>query len=218
MPCPNFSAPTLITITPQLDRPQEAGLPKKVKHQARRREAHLLTWVSPRDRDLSKFRVTLYNNGPAPRPSKGKAVITGRVLRASFTLKAGQIVYVNLFAIDLSGNWSRVTRLIVMPDKLGGAKAHKHKKKAREEDTPRVRRPRQEEEELSPVQIGYARAARSAIQTTSPSAGSTIALGNCSPAMMRARASRLRSPSARISTSRERARAGSVSVMRSYGA
>ncbi len=90
-----------------------------------------MTWVSPRDRDLSKFRVTLYNNGPAPRPSKGKAIITGRVLRASFTLKAGQIVYVNLFAIDLSGNWSRVTRLIVMPDKLGGAKAHKHKKGAK---------------------------------------------------------------------------------------
>ena len=89
---------------------------------------YTLRWVSPRDKDLSKFRVTLYKNGPAPRPSKGKAVITGRVLRASFTLKAGQIVYVNLFAIDLSGNWSRVTRLIVMPDKLGGAKAHKHKK------------------------------------------------------------------------------------------
>ena len=32
------------------------------------------------------------------------------MLTASFTLHAGQIVYVNLFAIDLSGNFSRVTR------------------------------------------------------------------------------------------------------------
>ena len=46
------------------------------------------------------------------------------------TLKAGQVVYVNLFAIDLSGNFSRVTRLIVMPDKLIEPKS-KHKKVAK---------------------------------------------------------------------------------------
>jgi hypothetical protein len=127
---PNFSAPTLLTITPNSNDHKKPGLPKKVRLK-RVGAKIMMTWVSPKDRDLSKFRVTLYNNGPAPRPSKGKAIITGRVLRASFTLKAGQIVYVNLFAIDLSGNWSRVTRLIVMPDRLGGAKAHKHKKGAK---------------------------------------------------------------------------------------
>ncbi len=52
------------------------------------------------------------------------------MLHASFKLKAGQVVYVNLFAIDLSGNFSRVTRLIVMPDKLVEPKS-KHKKVAK---------------------------------------------------------------------------------------
>ena len=105
---------------------KKPGLPKKVK--IKRVGAKItMTWLSPKDRDLSKFRVTLYNNGPAVRPSKGKAIVTGRVLHASFKLKAGQIVYVNLFAIDLSGNFSRVTRLIVMPDRLFEPKS-KHKK------------------------------------------------------------------------------------------
>jgi hypothetical protein len=123
---PNFSAPTMITVTPNSSDHKKPGLPKKVR--IKRVGAKItMTWVSPKDRDLSKFRVTLFNNGPASRPSRGKAVVTGRVLHASFTLKAGQVVYVNLFAIDLSGNWSRVTRLIVMPDKLFAPKS-KHKK------------------------------------------------------------------------------------------
>ena len=123
---PNFSTPALVTITPNSSDHKKPGLAKKVR--IKRVGAKItMTWVSPKDRDLSKFRVTLYNNGPASRPSKGKAVVTGRVLHASFTLKAGQVVYVNLFAIDLSGNWSRVTRLIVMPDKLFASKS-KHKK------------------------------------------------------------------------------------------
>lgn len=131
---PNLSAPTLLTVTPNATDHKKPGLPKKVR--LKRVGAKItMTWVSPKDRDLSKFRVTLYNNGPASRPSKGKAIITGRVLRATFALKAGQIVYVNLFAIDLSGNWSRVTRLIVMPDRLGGATTHKHKKIAKKKTT-----------------------------------------------------------------------------------
>jgi hypothetical protein len=85
--------------------------------------------VSPRDKDLSKFRVTLYDKGPAPRPSKGKAVVTGRVLHATFTLRPGQVVYVNLFALDVSTNFSRVTRLIVAPGKVIAKSKHKVAKK-----------------------------------------------------------------------------------------
>ncbi len=48
-----------------------------------------MTWVSPKDRDLSKFRVTLFNNGPAKRPAIGKAIVTGRVLHASFNAQGG---------------------------------------------------------------------------------------------------------------------------------
>jgi hypothetical protein len=123
---PNLSAPTLLTVTPNATDHKKPGLPTKVR--LKRVGAKItMTWISPKDRDLSKFRVTLYNNGPAQRPSRGKAIITGRVLRATFALTAGQVVYVNLFAIDLSGNWSRVTRLIVMPDRLFAPKS-KHKK------------------------------------------------------------------------------------------
>jgi hypothetical protein len=123
---PNYSAPTLLTLTPNSSDHTNPGLPTKVR--LKRVGATItMTWISPRDRDLSKFRVTLYNNGPAPRPAIGKAVVTGRVLRASFKLKARQIVYVNLFAIDLSGNFSRVTRLIVMPDKLAVPKTRPEK-------------------------------------------------------------------------------------------
>ena len=125
----NLSAPTTLTVTPSSSDHKKPGLPKKVK--IKRVGAKItMTWVSPKDRDLSKFRVTLFNNGPAKRPAVGKAIVTGRVLHASFKLKAGQVVYVNLFAIDLSGNFSRVTRLIVMPDKLFEPKS-KHKKVAK---------------------------------------------------------------------------------------
>jgi hypothetical protein len=125
----NFSAPTTLTVTPSSSDHKKPGLPKKVK--IKRVGAKItMTWVSPKDRDLSKFRVTLFNKGPAKRPSLGKAIVTGRVLHASFKLEAGQVVYVNLFAIDLSGNYSRVTRLIVMPDKLFEPKS-KHKKAAK---------------------------------------------------------------------------------------
>jgi fibronectin type 3 domain-containing protein len=123
---PNFSVPAVVTVTPNSSDHKKPGLARKVK--IKRVGAKItMTWLSPKDRDLSKFRVTLYNNGPAVRPSKGKAIVTGRVLHCSFNLKAGQIVYVNLFAIDLSGNFSRVTRLIVMPDRLFEPKS-KHKK------------------------------------------------------------------------------------------
>ena len=124
---PNYSAPTLLALTPNSSDHTRPGLPTKVR--LKRVGATItMTWVSPRDRDLSKFRVTLYNNGPAARPAIGKAIVTGRVLRASFKLKARQIVYVNLFAIDLSGNFSRVTRLIVMPDRLVAPKKLAKKK------------------------------------------------------------------------------------------
>ena len=133
---PNYSAATMITVTPNSSDHKKPGRPKKVR--LKRVGAKItMTWVSPKDRDLSHFRVTLYNKGPAPRPSKGKAVVTGRVLQTSFTLKAGQVVYVNLFAIDLSGNFSRVHRLIVMPDKIVVPKS-KHKAGRR---SPRSRRP-----------------------------------------------------------------------------
>ena len=197
----------------QLERPQEAAACRRRCASSGSGAKITMTWVSPKDRDLSKFRVTLYNNGPASRPSKGKAVVTGRVLHASFTLKAGQVVYVNLFAIDLSGNWSRVTRLIVMPDKLFASKS-KHKKVVKKKANGSKTGAQEAQEELSRP---YPRAASSTIQTTSPSSGATIAAGAGSPVRMRARASRLRSPSAMISTRRERASAGSVSVMRSYG-
>jgi hypothetical protein len=127
---PNFSAPTLLTVTPNSSDHTKPGLPKKVRLK-RVGTKITMSWVSPKDRDLSHFRVTLLKNGPAKRPALGKVVVTGRVLKTSFKLKAGQIVYVNLFAIDLSGNFSRVTRLIVMPDKIVVPKS-KHKKVAKQ--------------------------------------------------------------------------------------
>ena len=86
---PNQSAPALVTLTPNSNDQKKPGVPKKVR--IKRVGARItMTWVSPKDRDLSKFRVTLFNNGPAVRPSKGKAVVTGRVLHASFTLGRGR--------------------------------------------------------------------------------------------------------------------------------
>ena len=84
-----------------------------------------MRWVSPKDRDLRHFRVVLYPKGPAPKPSTGKAVVTGRVLRATFTLRPKQVVWVTLFAVDLSGNYSRFSRKIVMPASLVVAKSKK---------------------------------------------------------------------------------------------
>jgi hypothetical protein len=125
---PNYSAPALISLVPHATDQKPPHKPTKVKlvQQGLR---YKLTWVSPRDADLSKFRVTLYDKGPAPRPSKGKAVVTGRVLHASFTLRPGQIVYVNLFALDVSGNFSRVTKLIIAPGKIVAKSKHKVAKK-----------------------------------------------------------------------------------------
>jgi fibronectin type 3 domain-containing protein len=125
---PNYSTPQIVTMTPHSLDNKPPHKPTKVRltHSGL---TYTLKWVSPRDKDLSKFRVTLYDKGPGPRPSKGKAVVTGRVLHATFTLRAGQVVYVNLFAIDVSGNFSRVTRLIVAPGKIVPKSKHKVVKK-----------------------------------------------------------------------------------------
>ncbi len=85
-----------------------------------------MTWVSPKDKDLSHFVVNLNKLGPAKNPGVRPIVFKGRKLTATFTLQAGQVTYANLFAIDLSGNYSRVTRKIVMPKVLVVAK---HKKR-----------------------------------------------------------------------------------------
>ncbi|MDX6631929.1 MAG: hypothetical protein QOH00_4175 [Gaiellales bacterium] len=125
---PNYSTPQIVTLTPHSLDNKPPHKPTKVRltHSGL---TYTLKWVSPRDKDLSKFRVTLYDKGPGPRPSKGKAVVTGRVLHATFTLRAGQVVYVNLFAIDVSGNFSRVTKLIVAPGKIVPKSKHKVAKK-----------------------------------------------------------------------------------------
>jgi len=131
---PNYSAPQIVTVTPHKTDNTPPHKPTKVTltHFGL---TYTLTWVSPRDPDLSKFRVTLYPKGPAA-PQKGKAVVNGRVLHATFTLRPGQIVYVNLFALDVSGNFSRVTKLIVAPDTLAGSKHKLVKKRATSKKPP----------------------------------------------------------------------------------
>jgi hypothetical protein len=125
---PNISAPALISMVPHSVDRKPPHKPTKVKL-FRQGLRYTLTWVSPRDLDLSKFRVTLYRDiGRVP--SKGRAVVTGRVLHATFKLRAAQIAYVNLFALDVSGNFSRVSKLIVAPDRPFGARS-KHKKVAK---------------------------------------------------------------------------------------
>ena len=208
---PNYSAPTLLTITPNSSDHKKPGLPTKVR--LKRVGAKItMTWVSPKDRDLSKFRVTLYDNGPAARPSIGKAIVTGRVLRASFKLKAGQIVYVNLFAIDLSGNFSRVTRLIVMPDKLVARKGAKQE--GREEEG-RGHEDRAEEDlsgALARARRGR-RSRRPRRRSARPARSAGARRRGC------ARGRRACARRARGSARAASARApGSVSVMRSYGA
>ena len=113
---PNYSPPVVISMVPHSVDKKPPHKPTKVllTHAGL---TYTLKWVSPKDRDLSKFRVTLYDKGPAPKPSKGKVVGQGRVLHATFTLTPGKRVYVNLFALDVTGNFSRVTRLIVAPGK-----------------------------------------------------------------------------------------------------
>jgi hypothetical protein len=125
---PNYSTPQIVTMTPHSLDTTPPHKPTKVTltHAGL---TYTLRWVSPRDRDLSKFRVTLYDKGPAKLPKIGKAVVTGRVLHATFTLRPGQVVYVNLFALDVSGNFSRVTRLIVAPGKIVPKSKHKVVKK-----------------------------------------------------------------------------------------
>ena len=56
--------------------------------------------------------------------------------------RPGQVVYVNLFALDLSGNFSRVTRLIVMPDKLVDRRASTRRSRRRRPKRARARRRR----------------------------------------------------------------------------
>jgi hypothetical protein len=135
---PNYSfPPAIMSMTPHAIDHTPPHKPTKVKL-VRTGARWKLTWVSPRDADLSHFRVTLYPKGPALKPSIGKAIVTGRVLKTSFTLKPGQIVYVNLFALDVSGNFSRVTRLIVMPNHLFSARSkHKVKKTAGKKTPPK---------------------------------------------------------------------------------
>ena len=82
------------------------------------------------------------------------------MLHATFTLRRGQIAYANLFAVDLSGNFSRVTRLIVMPDKIVA-----HKKAAKK--TGEARRGTK----TPPKKKASAERGVSTIQTTSPSCG-----------------------------------------------
>ncbi|MDX6599258.1 MAG: hypothetical protein QOE87_3145, partial [Gaiellales bacterium] len=122
---PNYSSPVMVSVVPHSIDKTPPHKPTKVRltHDGL---TYTLTWVSPRDRDLSKFRVTLYDKGPAPKPSKGKVVGQGRVLHATFTVKPGKRVYVTLFALDVVGNYSTVSRLIVAP---GSAVVPKSKKK-----------------------------------------------------------------------------------------
>ena len=62
--------------------------------------------------------------------------MTGRVLHATFTLAAGQKVYVNLFALDVSGNFSRVTKYVVVPAIVTRSK-HKVAKQKPKTTTPK---------------------------------------------------------------------------------
>jgi hypothetical protein len=128
---PNYSTPVLISAVPHsIDKtPPHKPTNVALSHIGL---VYTLKWVSPRDPDLSKFRVTLTAKTTAPRPSVGRAVVTGRVLHATFTLTAGQKVYVNLFALDVTGNYSRVSQYIVAPaiQKKSRHKAVKKKKGA----------------------------------------------------------------------------------------
>ncbi len=123
---PNYSPPVVISMVPHSVDKKPPHKPTKVLL-TRAGLTYTLKWVSPKDRDLSKFRVTLYDTGPAPKPSKGKVVGQGRVLHATFTLTPGKRTYVNLFALDVTGNFSRVTRLIVAPGKAVVPKSKKKK-------------------------------------------------------------------------------------------
>ncbi len=97
---PNYSPPVLISVVPRSVDKTPPKKPTKVRltHVGLK---YTLKWVSPKDRDLSKFRVTLNDKGPASKPSKGKVVGQGRVLHATFTLKPGKRTYVTLFALDV---------------------------------------------------------------------------------------------------------------------
>jgi hypothetical protein len=126
---PNYSTPVVISAVPHsIDKtPPHKPTSVTLGHAGL---VYTLKWVSPRDPDLSKFRVTLTAKTTAPRPSVGRAVVTGRVLHATFTLTAGQKVYVNLFALDVTGNFSRVSQYIVAPSFQTKSKHKAAKKKA----------------------------------------------------------------------------------------
>ena len=131
----NYSAPAMVSVVPHSVDRVPPHRPTKVTL-TRSGLAYTLRWVSPRDLDLSRFRVTLLPKKPAPRPAAGKAVVTGRVLHANFTLSAGQKVYVNLFALDVSGNFSRVTRYVVAPA-IASRSKHRITQRAGEATTPK---------------------------------------------------------------------------------
>jgi hypothetical protein len=137
---PNYSTPTLISMVPHSIDHTPPHKPTKVKltHSGLK---YTLSWVSPRDLDLSKFRVTLHDKGPAKRPSLGKAVVTGRVLHATFKLKAGQKVYVTLFALDVSGNFSKVSKRIVAPGQAIVAKSKNKNVKKPAKKKPAIKKP-----------------------------------------------------------------------------
>ena len=77
------------------------------------------------------------------------------MLHATFTLRPGQIVYVNLFALDVSGNFSRVTKLIVAPGKIVAKSKRKvAKKKAKSTKKAQQDHAAQEEVLISPALRG----------------------------------------------------------------
>ena len=88
------------------------------------------------------------------RPSLGKAVVNGRVLGTTFLLKRGQRVYVTLYALDVSGNYSKITKYVVAPG--GAAKKHTvtKKKTTVKKTTPPKKKPPAKKDKPIPVQIG----------------------------------------------------------------
>ena len=68
---PNYSSPVLISMVPHSVDHKPPHKPTKVRL-TRQGLRYTLKWVSPRDVDLAKFRVTLYDKGPAPRPPRAR--------------------------------------------------------------------------------------------------------------------------------------------------
>ena len=188
--CPNFSAPDAAHDHAELERRQEARPAKEGAHHARRRELTMTLGLAEGSATSASSASRSTTTARLRARRRARPIITGprpaRVVHAQGRADRLRQPVRDRPQRQLLARHpaDRDARQAIGEQQ----KAHKHEEGPPRRATPRATktgRPKRagEEETVTRRRVAYVpRAARSAIQTTSPSAGSTMALGSCSPA------------------------------------